>query len=175
MQGCLSKNPAKDLLIPGRTTAYVSPVKLNSDDLVDLIVQGDGGSGGSMIYVFFQEKNGDYTLKGTSFGYAVFVEAKKDAPASLVVQSQSGICRQHFSRIDFENDQYVSKAGFLWKCINEAEIKTQFAVEELTGTWSDTRLTAGYKGELNEVRTLLPEMKIGFVEVDTKFRLIMKD
>lgn len=175
VEGCLSKNPAKDLLVPGRKSIFLSTLKLNHDELMDLVVQGDGGSGGSIIYIFFQDKNGEYVLKGKSFGFSVHVDYKSDVPSSLIVHSQVGVCRQHFERIDFENDHYVPKASFLWKCVQETEPKTKYAIDEMSGLWTEPRLKNGFKGERTDVYSLVPELQVGFVQVDAKFRLKMKD
>ncbi len=173
--GCFSENPAQDLLVPARKTILVSPTDLNHDSLVDLVVQGDGGSGGNIIYIFFQDKNGGYILKGKSFGFSVHVESKPNTPDALIVHSQAGVCRQHFERMEFENDKYTSKASFLWKCQQETEPKPKYTVDELAGSWPDNRIKAGLLGERSDVLSYLPESQMGFVLVDEKLNLKLKN
>lgn len=173
--GCFSENPARDLLVPGRKTILVAPIDLNHDSLVDLVVQGDGGSGGNNIYIFFQDRIGGYILKGKSFGFAIHLENKKDAAASLIVHSQTGICRQHFERLDFENEKYTLKASFLWKCQQESGSRAKYALDEMAGSWPDTRLKAGLQGERSDVLSLIPETQMGFVLVDENLKLQFKN
>lgn len=173
--GCITKSPVKDVLIPGRKFLSVYPTKLNSDDLVDLVIEGDGGSGGNQVYVFFQETTGVYQLKGMSFAHTTYLEPRVDQPASLIFVSQAGICNQHFERVDFENDHYEPKAEFNWKCVSETESKPKYKVELTRGTWSDPRIKDGYQGERVELFSMAPASQINFVQVDAKLRLKMKD
>jgi hypothetical protein len=173
-RGCQTMTPVKDILVPGRKALGVAPIRLNQDTLLDLVVQGDGGTGGSMIYVFFQESAGVYTLKGSSFAHSIYLDLKKEVP-SIIFQSKSGFCRQNFQRMDFERDGYEEKSTFIWHCVNEAQTETKFQVEELKGSWPDERIMVGFQGEYAEILSLMPGQPLKFLQMNEKFQLIMQE
>jgi hypothetical protein len=173
-QGCQTSTPVKDILVPGRKALGVAPMRLNQDALLDLVVQGDGGTGGHMVYVFFQESPGVYTLKGSGFAHSVYLDLKKEIP-SIIFQSKSGFCRQNFQRMDFERDHYEEKSTFIWHCVNESQADTKFQVEELKGIWTDERIKVGFQGDYSEVLSFMPGVALKFLQMNDKFQLIMQE
>lgn len=173
-RGCHTSTPVKDILVPGRKALGVAPLRLNQDALLDLVVQGDGGTGGSMIYVFFQESPGVYTLKGSSFAHSIYLDLKKEVP-SIIFQSKSGFCRQNFQRMDFERDGYEEKSTFIWHCVNEAQADAKFRVEELKGQWPDERIKTGFQGDYPDILSFMPGEPLKFLQMNEKFQLIMQE